>query len=58
MKNILCVCSANKERSKTAQDYFSERYPDIHFDSAGTNKHTCKNLGTNYISTISKNLFY
>ncbi len=38
MKSILFVCSANKDRSKTADDYFSKHYPDLSFDSAGTNK--------------------
>ena len=50
MKNILFVCSANKDRSRTAEDYFSEKYPDIQFDSAGTNKTICQKLGTNYIN--------
>lgn len=47
--NILFICSANKDRSKTAEDIFSVRYNDISFDSAGTNKTTCQKLGTNYI---------
>ncbi|MDT0539757.1 phosphotyrosine protein phosphatase [Croceitalea sp. P059] len=50
MKNILFVCSANKDRSKTAEDYFSKHYPDLSFDSAGTNKKTCNTLGTTYIT--------
>ena len=49
MKAILFVCSANKDRSKTAEDYFSEYYPNLSFNSAGTNKKTCNQLGTNYI---------
>ncbi len=56
MKNILFICSANKDRSKTAEDYFSVLYPDIVFDSAGTNKNTCNKLGTNYISEAQLNL--
>ena len=47
--NILFICSANKDRSKTAEDYFSENYVDYNFDSAGTNKKTCNQLGINYI---------
>jgi predicted protein tyrosine phosphatase len=47
--NILFICTANKDRSKTAVDYFSENYSDYGFDSAGTNKKACKQLGTNYI---------
>ncbi|WP_191859552.1 phosphotyrosine protein phosphatase [Hanstruepera ponticola] len=50
MPNILFVCSGNKDRSKTADDYFSAKYPDMHFDSAGTNKRVCEQLGTTYVS--------
>jgi predicted protein tyrosine phosphatase len=47
MKNILFVCAANKDRSKTADDYFSEKHPEYNFDSAGTNLKICHQLGTN-----------
>lgn len=47
--NILFICSANKDHSKTAEDLFSARYNDIAFSSAGTNKTTCQRLGTNYM---------
>ena len=50
MKSILFICSANKDRSKTAEDFFSEEYPDLRFNSAGTNLKICNQLGTNYIS--------
>lgn len=50
MNSILFICSSNKDRSKTAEDYFSKHYPNLSFDSAGTNKNTCNKLGTNYIS--------
>jgi len=50
MKNILFICSANKDRSKTAEDYFSEQYSKFQFDSAGTNKKICQQLGSNYIA--------
>jgi predicted protein tyrosine phosphatase len=50
MKNILFVCSANKERSKTAEDYFSSLYPDANFNSCGTNINLCKKEGTNPIT--------
>lgn len=43
---ILFVCSANKQRSKTAEDHFSEKYPLHEFLSAGTNRTTCRKLGT------------
>jgi len=44
--NVLFVCSANKLRSRTADDYFSAKYPDINFQSAGTNHKTCRKEGT------------
>jgi len=47
MKKVLFVCSANKQRSKTAEDFFSEEYPDFEFMSAGTNLKICKKEGTN-----------
>ncbi|MBE7442089.1 MAG: phosphotyrosine protein phosphatase [Flavobacteriales bacterium] len=48
--NILFVCSANKDRSRTAEDYFAIKYPELEFDSAGTNQKICNQLGTNYIA--------
>lgn len=39
--NILIVCSANQNRSKTAEVYFQEKYPQYHFQSAGTNHQEC-----------------
>jgi len=46
MRNILFVCSANKDRSKTADDFFSEKFPQLNFNSAGTNFKICQQLGT------------
>lgn len=46
-KTILFVCSANKKRSKTAEDYFSRKYADFEFISAGTNSKICEQEGTN-----------
>jgi predicted protein tyrosine phosphatase len=40
---------ANKDRSKTREDYFSEKHTNRNFESAGTNKKTCNRLGTNFI---------
>lgn len=44
--NVLFVCSANKLRSKTADDYFSKKHTNINFMSAGTNHKTCLKEGT------------
>ena len=50
MHNILFVCSANKDRSATAEHYFAEHYPNLNFESAGTNEKICFQLGTTFIS--------
>ena len=47
MKKILFVCSANKQRSKTGEDFFSESHLNYHFNSAGTNHKICNKEGTN-----------
>ncbi len=46
MANILFICSANKQRSPTAADYFTEKFPSLEFESAGTNRKTCHKEGT------------
>lgn len=40
--NILFVCSANKKRSKTGEDFMPEFYPEHSFDSTGTNEKQCR----------------
>lgn len=50
MKNVLFVCSANKERSKTAEDYFSGFYPNINFNSCDTNIKLCQKEGTHALT--------
>ena len=47
MKNILFVCSANVDRSKTAEDFFAETHGHLEFHSAGTNHTICNEKGTN-----------
>lgn len=49
-RKILFVCSANKDRSKTAEDYFSEKFQELEFASAGTNHKICHRLGTQPIT--------
>lgn len=48
--NYLFVCSANIQRSKTAEDYFSSKY-DGNFYSAGTNIKICQKEGTTPIDS-------
>lgn len=43
---ILFVCSANKQRSKPAEDYFTSKYEDHEFLSVGTNNKICIKEGT------------
>ncbi|MEM9024205.1 MAG: phosphotyrosine protein phosphatase [Bacteroidota bacterium] len=50
MTKFLFVCSANKHRSKTADDYFSSKYPELHFSSGGTNHKICKKEGTELLT--------
>lgn len=50
MKNILFVCSANVDRSKTAEDFYSEKIPSLNFRSAGTNHKICMQEGTNALT--------
>ena len=49
VQKILFVCSANKQRSKTADDYSSAKFDldRYQFDSAGTNLKICQKEGTN-----------
>lgn len=47
MNHILFVCSANVDRSKTAEDFFSEQFDTLEFQSAGTNHTICNEKGTN-----------
>ncbi|HBY69318.1 MAG: phosphotyrosine protein phosphatase [Flavobacteriaceae bacterium] len=42
----LFICSANKQRSKTAEDFFAQKYPEHKFLSAGTNVKICRKEGT------------
>jgi len=39
--NILFICTANRDRSKTAEHIFRIKYPDYNFMSAGINQEMC-----------------
>lgn len=47
---ILFICSANKQRSKTAEDYFASKYDAHEFLSAGTNIKICRKEGTTVLT--------
>ncbi len=50
MTKYLFVCSANKQRSRTAQDLFKKQFPELEFDSGGTNHKLCLKEGTTPLS--------
>jgi predicted protein tyrosine phosphatase len=47
---VIFICSANKDRSATAEDYASQHYSMHEYGSAGTNQKLCFKYGTQYIS--------
>lgn len=47
--NILFVCSANKDRSRTAEIHFQHKYPEMRFRSAGINQYLSKRHGGIYL---------
>ncbi|WP_203296437.1 phosphotyrosine protein phosphatase [Luteirhabdus pelagi] len=48
--NHLFICSTNKQRSKTAEDFFSQKYPEHEFLSAGTNIKICRKEGATVLT--------
>lgn len=43
--NILFICTANRDRSRTAEIYFQNKYPEHKFRSAGINKYLSERHG-------------
>lgn len=43
--NILFICTANRDRSRTAEIYYQNKYPLDRFRSAGINKYLCERHG-------------
>lgn len=43
--NVLFICTANRERSRTAEIYYQYKYPTSRFRSAGTNKYLSEKYG-------------
>lgn len=48
--NILFVCSANIDRSRTAEAIFTAKYPAHTFKSAGTNQDVCKDCSSTLVT--------
>jgi len=49
--NILFLCTANIQRSRTAEEHFRENYPDHIYKSAGLSEKYCKQHGTTVCTT-------
>lgn len=47
--NFLFVCTANRDRSRTAEIYFQNKYPEHRFRSAGINKYLSEKHGGVYL---------
>ena len=43
--NILFICTANRDRSRTAELHFQLKYPEYRFRSAGINKYLSERHG-------------
>ncbi len=43
--NILFICTANRDRSRTAEIHFQNKYPEHRFRSAGINKYLSERHG-------------
>lgn len=43
--NILFICTANRDRSRTAEIYYQNKYPEYRFRSAGINKYLSERHG-------------
>jgi predicted protein tyrosine phosphatase len=50
LNQILFICSANKDRSRTAEDLFAPLHTELKFDSAGTNEKICRQEDTQLVS--------
>lgn len=49
MSNILFICTANRDRSRTAEIYFQNKHPEHRFRSAGTNRFLSERHGGTFV---------
>ena len=47
--NILFICTANKDRSRTAEHLFQKENPQFEFDSAGIDECLCQKYNGKYV---------
>lgn len=43
--NVLFICTSNRDRSRTAEIYFQNKFPEYRFRSAGINKYFSERHG-------------
>ncbi len=55
--NILFVCTANRDRSRTAEIHFSNKYPEHRFRSAGINEYLSKRHGGVHLKQYMLDVF-
>ena len=51
MINILFICLCNRDRSRTAEIFFQNKYPQYRFRSAGISKSGCEKHGGIHLKT-------
>lgn len=49
-RRVLFVCTANVDRSRTAQNFFNEQFSEIQFTSAGTDEAETHKAGTQFLT--------
>ena len=47
--NILFICTANRDRSRTAEHIFQKQYPAFNFKSAGIDEGLCVKYNGDYV---------
>lgn len=50
MKKFLFICTANQDRSKTAEDSFTMAFPNCSYKSAGTSEELCRLSGGTFVN--------
>jgi predicted protein tyrosine phosphatase len=50
MKRVIFICTSNKDRSPSLEQYFRSVYPKNEYRSAGINKYFTSQKGTHYLT--------
>ena len=54
--NIIFICTANRDRSRTAEIHFQNKYPEHRFRSAGINKYLSERHGGVHLKNYMLNV--